>query len=261
MGPRTAPPRPGSAAGRRFALIRRGRTCIAVVLLIPLAVVLGVAGAAGGSPSAPPGSGRPVDAKRFEPGACMLFAPTAGDRHLRVFLDAGHGGIDPGGIGEDPSGRPVQEADETLPVELDAMASLRAAGFSVVVSRTRDQIVGRPGARDISGGVFTPQGVHDDVAARDLCADMARADVLVGIYFDAGASSDNAGSVTGYDRSPVLRPEPASGHLGAERRAGRHERPGVGHPERGRGRRRRAGGSGAHSGRRQLRASVTARPT
>jgi N-acetylmuramoyl-L-alanine amidase len=41
--------------------------------------------------------------------------------------------------------------------------------------------------------------VHDDVAARAQCADLAKADVLVGIYFDAGDSSFDAGSVTGYD--------------------------------------------------------------
>ena len=57
----------------------------------------------------------------------------------------------------------------------------------------------RPRPGDVSGGLFTVQGVHDDVAARDVCANMAKANVLVGIYFDAGDSSHNAGSVTGYD--------------------------------------------------------------
>jgi hypothetical protein len=51
----------------------------------------------------------------------------------------------------------------------------------------------------VSGGLFTVQGVHDDVAARDACANKARANVLVGIYFDAGGSPENAGAVTGYD--------------------------------------------------------------
>ena len=143
--------------------------------------------------------GHPVDAKLFEPGACVEYAPTAGDRHLTVFIDAGHGGIDPGGVGEDENGNPVYEADETLPVELDTMALLRDKGFSVVVSRTRDETVSRPGPADVDGGLFTTQGVHDDVAARDVCADKARANVLLGVYMDAGASSDNAGCVTGFD--------------------------------------------------------------
>jgi N-acetylmuramoyl-L-alanine amidase len=146
-----------------------------------------------------PVPGHPVDAKLFEPGACMEYQPTAGNRHLTVFLDAGHGGIDPGGVGEDENGNTVDEADETLPVELDTMALLRAKGFAVVVSRTSDETVSRPGPDDVDGGLFTTQGVHDDVAARDVCADKARANVLLGIYMDAGTSPDNAGSVTGFD--------------------------------------------------------------
>ncbi len=143
--------------------------------------------------------GHPVDAKLFEPGACMEYPPTTGDRHLTVFLDAGHGGIDPGGVGEDENGNTVYEADETLPVELDTMALLRDKGFTVVVSRTKDETVSRPGPDDVDGGLFTAQGVHDDVAARDVCADKAKANVLLGIYMDAGASPDNAGCVTGFD--------------------------------------------------------------
>ncbi len=51
----------------------------------------------------------------------------------------------------------------------------------------------------MSGGLFTDQGEHRDVAARDVCADMAGAGLLIGIDFDAGATGSNAGSVTGYD--------------------------------------------------------------
>src|ERR1700733_10413953 len=143
--------------------------------------------------------GRALDLREFEPGACVEYPPSSGDRKLTVFLDAGHGGLDPGGVGSTESGQTIYEKDETLPVELDAMELLRAKGFTVVVSRTRDETVSRPGPADVSGGLFTATGVHDDVAARDLCADMAKANVLVGIYFDAGAASYNGGSVTGYD--------------------------------------------------------------
>ncbi len=129
----------------------------------------------------------------------MEYPPTTGDRHLTVFLGAGHGGIDPGGVGETEAGQTIYEADETLPVELDAMQLLRAKGFTVVVSRTKDETVIRPQPDDVSGGLYTVQGVHDDVAGRDICANLAKADVLVGIYFDAGGSAYNAGSVTGYD--------------------------------------------------------------
>jgi N-acetylmuramoyl-L-alanine amidase len=143
--------------------------------------------------------GSSIDTKLFQPGACMEYAPTSGDRHLTVFLDAGHGGLDPGGVGETESGRTIEEADETLPVELDTMGLLRAKGFTVVVSRTKAETVARFQSGDVSGGLFTVQGEHDDVAARDVCANMAKADVLVGIYFDAGGSPLDAGSVTGYD--------------------------------------------------------------
>ncbi len=144
-------------------------------------------------------AGRAIDARYFESGACVEFTPTSGDRHLTVFLDAGHGGLDPGGVGETASGQTIYEADETLPVELDTMKQLRSKGFTVVVSRTEAETVIRPQPGDVSGGLFTVQGVHDDVAARDICANTAKANVLVGIYFDAGGSSYDAGSVTGYD--------------------------------------------------------------
>jgi len=142
---------------------------------------------------------RAIDPNYFEPGACVEYQPTSGDRHLTVFLDAGHGGLDPGGVGETESGQTIHEADETLPVELDTMKFLRALGFAVVVSRTQAETVIRPQPGDVSDGLFTVQGVHDDVAARDICANMAKANVLVGIYFDAGGSPYNAGAVTGYD--------------------------------------------------------------
>jgi N-acetylmuramoyl-L-alanine amidase len=116
-----------------------------------------------------------------------------------VFLDAGHGSIDQGSVGVTQSGQTVYEATETLAVALDALALLRAAGFTVTVSRTGDTPVARPQPGDVSGGLYTVAGDLRDVASRDICADMAKADVLVGIYFDAGGSPTNAGSITGYD--------------------------------------------------------------
>lgn len=194
--------------------IYRRRRATAVVVMVALVVLAGacireasardVASSrkASGRNSAAPavtGAGQPVDAAAFGSGACMSFPPTSGDRHLTVFLDAGHGGIDPGGVGTAQDGQQVEEAHLTLPVELDAMADLRRDGFTVVVSRTADTTVTRLGSGDISGGVLSIQGAHDDVAARAICANDAGASLLVGIYFDAGASPTNAGAVTGYD--------------------------------------------------------------
>lgn len=141
-----------------------------------------------------------LDPAMFASGSCIAYPPTAGkNRGATVFLDAGHGGIDPGGVGITRSGTSISEADETLSVELDVMALLRAKGFRVVVSRTVNSTVLRLGPKDVSGQLLTLQGVFDEVAARDLCANDARAMVLVGIYFDASGSPENAGSITAYD--------------------------------------------------------------
>ncbi len=144
-------------------------------------------------------SRRAIDPRLFASGSCVAFQPTVGDQHETVFLDAGHGGPDPGGVGVTESGQTIYEANETLPVELDTTALLRRRGFRVVDSRTSDSTVARMKAGDESDGVFTVQGEHDDVAARDVCANRAKANILIGIYFDVGASPQNAGSITGYD--------------------------------------------------------------
>ena len=144
-------------------------------------------------------AGQPLDAAYFAAGSCESFAPTAGNRHLTVFLDAGHGGIDPGGVGSTSSGTAIAESTLTLPVELDAMALLRSDGYRVVVSRTTQTTVLRLTPADVDGRLLTLIGAHDDVAARDVCANLARANVLVGIYFDAGGSPSDAGSLTAYD--------------------------------------------------------------
>jgi N-acetylmuramoyl-L-alanine amidase len=182
-----------SGAGRR----RRRLGTLGAALGIAVCSCGGAVSPGSAVPTAP--TETQLDPSIFATGACEAFEPTKGDRRETVFLDAGHGGIDPGGVGTTQSGRTIDEADETLPVELDAMALLRAKGFRVVVSRTRATTVVRLSAADASGGVLTLQGSHDDVAARDECANDAQARALVGIYFDAGASAQNAGSLTAYD--------------------------------------------------------------
>ena len=153
----------------------------------------------------PPSDATALDPAAFSPGACVALAPTSGDRHTTVFLDAGHGGLDPGAVGTTTSGATVDEAAATLPVELDTAALLRADGYRVVVSRTTDSNVVRLTPAEVSGGELSLQGAHDDVAARDVCADLSGATVLVGIYFDSGASASDAGSVTTYDTARPFR--------------------------------------------------------
>jgi N-acetylmuramoyl-L-alanine amidase len=179
------------------SVLNRRRLVLATALALPitaLATAVGGCGTSNGNSDA----GTPVDAAVFAPSACMSYQPTKGDRHLTVFLDAGHGGLDPGSVGTTQSGKTIYEADLTLPVELKTMARLRAKGFTVVVSRTKNTSVARLKLDDVDGKLLTAQGVHADVAARAVCANDAHANILIGIYFDAGASN-NAGSVTGYD--------------------------------------------------------------
>ncbi len=145
------------------------------------------------------GAGVALDPSAFAPGACMAYSPTHGDRNQTVFLDAGHGGIDPGGVGATSAGRVIDEATVNLAIELAAMKRLRAEGFRVVVSRTRQTTVVRLRPADVDGALLSIQGAHDDVVARDVCADLARANVLVGIYMDAGASASDSGGLTAYD--------------------------------------------------------------
>src|SRR5271165_489288 len=118
---RAAPTRPGDAAARRRL----------VVLVAVFVLVAGVAGGLAvwsGRTTGHSADGEALDPASFEPGACRVYPPTHGDRHLTVFLDAGHGGLDPGSVGTTASGRSVTEASLTLPVELDTMALLRAQG-------------------------------------------------------------------------------------------------------------------------------------
>ena len=92
------------------------------------------------------------------------------------------------------------------PVVLDATAMLRAAGYRVVDSRTRDSSLARLRPGNVTNGIFTVRGRRRNLVARDLCADLAKASILIGVYFNAGAPQ-GSGSLTLYDRArPSGRP-------------------------------------------------------
>jgi N-acetylmuramoyl-L-alanine amidase len=146
----------------------------------------------------PPVSTAPqaIDPAMFSPGACLAYPPTHGNLHETVFLDAGHGGIDPGGVGTTQSGANVEESQVNLSIEMDVLALLRPQGYRVVVSRTQQSTVLRLTPGDVSDGELTGTAAHDDVAARDVCANMAKANILIGIYQDSGWGE---GCLTAYD--------------------------------------------------------------
>ena len=144
-------------------------------------------------------SGPTALAGTFAPGACVELGPTQGNRHETVFLDAGHGGPDPGSIGVDPAGQRVEEKQFTLPVELATGALLRSDGYTVVLSRTVDGPVAALGPGDLDGTVLTAAGEHADLAARVRCANEAHAAVLVSIHFNAFSDPNVGGALTTYD--------------------------------------------------------------
>lgn len=140
-----------------------------------------------------------LDPAAFAPGACVAFAPTSGNRHRTVVLDAGHGGPDPGGLGVTTSGRRIQEKAETLATVLDTTRLLRADGYRVVVSRTGDSAVARLSESDLSGNVMSTTGEHKDLLARARCANLAGAAALVSVHFNLDGSASTGGAITFFD--------------------------------------------------------------
>jgi N-acetylmuramoyl-L-alanine amidase len=184
----------------RQGATRRGRRLgVAIVVVAVLVAIVAVLADQGVNSHPTSQTGTALDPSYFASGACTAFAPVVGDNHKTVYLDAGHGGIDPGGVGTTEAGQTIYESDVNLAIVLDTMALLRDHGYRVVVSRSKDTTVLRLGPADTDEGVLSELGSHDDVAARDVCANLARANLLVGVYQDAGGTQQNAGSVTVYD--------------------------------------------------------------
>lgn len=154
-------------------------------------------------------SGLPVS---LNPDACIEESPTAGDRHQVVFVDAGHGGVDPGSQGTTPDGGVVYEKDVTLAVELVLAQLLRAEGFTVVLSRTEDSLVAQEPPQGLnSDGTLTPDGIKADLEARIACANSAQAAALVAIFANGNDDPTAGGGTFFYD--PDRPFAPSSFHL------------------------------------------------
>jgi len=146
-----------------------------------------------------------VTVNGVQPGACMSFGPLAGPGDKTVFIDPGHGGLDPGVVGT-LAGRPVLEKDVALGVGTKLTSLLRADGYRVVMSRVADSSVGRSAAADVVGGALTASAVHQDLLARAACANAAKASVLVSIHFNAFDDPSVGGTETYYDSARPFAP-------------------------------------------------------
>jgi N-acetylmuramoyl-L-alanine amidase len=192
---------------------------MALVAVVALAIsrtmdVAGRPAPIGGHTAAAPANAGGAIAQPSVPGlegsACMSFAPTHGHLDRKVYIDAGHGGLDPGVVGTTTAGRTVLEKDATLAVALRLSGLLRADGFGVVMSRTRDTTVLKLTAADSSYGAITSSAEHRDLAARAACANAAGANALVSIHFDGYSDPSVGGTETFYD---AARPFAAANRL------------------------------------------------
>jgi N-acetylmuramoyl-L-alanine amidase len=96
------------------------------------------------------------------------FPQTVGDRRRGlIYIDAGHGGRDPGAIGNG-----IQEKDVVLPISLELGRALQSMGYSVYYTRTND--------------------VEIDLEPRVASAERVNADLFVSIHANSLASRNSA---------------------------------------------------------------------
>lgn len=157
--------------------------------------VAGVRSASATTPAGP--------AAAYAAGACQAQAPTGRSRGRTVFVDPGHGGLDPGVLGQ-PAGagaaRPrLTESLVAMAVAGEVARRLRADGYRVVLSRTGDTSVRRFAADEVGGGALSSDQVRQDLQARVRCADDSHAAALLSIHFNGYDDRSVGGSQTIYD--------------------------------------------------------------
>ena len=128
-------------------------------------------------------------------GAQQSHQPQRPDAPVTVFIDAGHGGSDPGWGSQNLPGVPP-EKDLTLDLAKRTAAYLEEAGYRVVLSRTADVQLNDP-KRDLNGdGCIDP---IDEIQARIDLANSVGAAALLSIHFNGKPGTQLSGSGTYYN--------------------------------------------------------------
>jgi N-acetylmuramoyl-L-alanine amidase len=225
------PQRPRTRRASRRRLGAPHLVALVALLLFGAFAYLGATRLAGASSVKPPlPSLAPVPATPAQVGVSDAAAPgglsagtcieyrAAKPGRKTVFVDPGHGGLDPGAVGTDSNGQPVAEKTLTLAVGLDLAHRLLGDGYNVVLARTQDVNVARMTAADQLAGSMTASAVRRDTLARVACANAAHADALVSIHFDAFDDPAVGGIETLYDDARTFTA--ASAALAADVHAG-----------------------------------------
>lgn len=181
------------------------RTLLLIVLLVP-ALVLGGAAALGVRIPVPVWGRDYVLRFALEEGAIRLDLPEiAGpdDPSLPlVVIDAGHGGRDPGAIGEDAEGLKVQEKDITLALARALREELLRTGrIRVALTRDDDRIL--------------------PLAYRPEIARQLDADLFVSIHADSAGTRENVSGASIYTLSEQASSEAAARFAARENDADR----------------------------------------
>ena len=142
----------------------------------------------------------------LETGACMSLPPSRAGTGQTVFIDPGHGGLDPGVVGGSGS-RQVLEKDATLAVATQLSTLLRADGYRVVMARTQDSTMLKLSPTDSVLGALTGSAEHRDLVARAACANAAGAAALVSIHFNAFDDPSVGGTESFYNSARTFSSE------------------------------------------------------
>ena len=185
---------------QRTSTLLRSALLAALVLTCVVAapVVLGFLRGGGTSGPGPARVEGQVALGGLESGACMSFAPAAGTASKTVFIDPGHGGLDPGVVGQS-GGQDVQEKDVALAVGTRLAAMLQSDGYHVVLSRTKDSSVMKFSPSDTETGALKNSSIEHDLVTRAACANASNATMLLSIHFNAFADPTVGGTETFYD--------------------------------------------------------------